>query len=117
MTDHTSETPDTIEAWRRRIDELNERLLQDLSDRAQCALEIGRLKQAEGKPIYAPDRESAVLERLSSINPGPLSDEAVLRLFQSIIDETRRMEQDHARGNDGTGASPTPEHEKDPGAA
>jgi chorismate mutase-like protein len=98
VSDGAPDKPQTIDAWRQRIDELNESLLQLLSERAGCALEVGRLKKAEGKPIYAPDRESAVMERLKEINNGPLSNDAVLRIFRSIIDETLRMERDDTEG-------------------
>lgn len=89
-------TPNNIDDWRRRIDILNDEILKLLSERANCALQIGRLKHASGQPIHVPERESAVLERLDASNPGPLSSDAILRLFRAIIDETRRLEQDDA---------------------
>jgi chorismate mutase len=42
--------------------------------------------------VYQPDREAEVLEHVQSINPGPLDDGAVKRLFERIIDEARRLE-------------------------
>ncbi|MDA0746437.1 MAG: chorismate mutase [bacterium] len=84
-----------IEDWRKKIDELNAQILDLLNRRAECALEVGKLKEAAGKPIYAPEREMAVLNALRELNAGPLSHEAVQRIFQQIIDEARRLEQDH----------------------
>jgi chorismate mutase len=69
-----------IDALRRRIDDLDERLVQLLNDRAGCALEIGRIKQALGMEIYQPDREREVHAH------------AIVRLFERIIDEARRLE-------------------------
>ncbi len=83
-----------LEDWRKKIDELNEKLLELLSQRAECALEIGKIKQATGQPFYAPERETRVLDCLKEMNKGPLSDAAVGRIFQQIMDESRRLEQD-----------------------
>jgi chorismate mutase-like protein len=88
-----------IEDWRKRIDELNSKLLALLNQRAQCALEIGKIKQATGQPVYAPDRETAVLNHLREVNTGPLSNDAVQRIFRQIIDESLRLEREH--GEDG----------------
>ena len=85
-----------IEDWRGKIDTLNRELLGLLSERARCALEVGRIKRENDQPIYAPERETAVLRQLESLNEGPLSDEAVRRIFRQIIDEARRLEQEHA---------------------
>lgn len=81
-----------IDELRRRIDEIDARLVQLLSERAECALGIGERKRALGMPIYQPAREGDVLRHVCGINPGPLDDEAVRRLFERIIDEARRLE-------------------------
>jgi len=84
-----------LEDWRKKIDEINGQLVELLSERARCALEVGKIKRANGQPIYAPERETAVLRQLESLNEGPLSNEAVQRIFRQIIDEARRLEQEH----------------------
>lgn len=85
-------TADDFGALRRRIDEIDARLVRLLSERAACALEIGRMKEAQGLAIYQPDREVEVLAHVRGVNPGPLDNEAVARLFERIIDEARRLE-------------------------
>lgn len=82
----------SLDALRRRIDELDEQLVKLLSERAACALEIGHEKKLEGLEIYQPSREAEVLEHVQSINPGPLDNSAMKRLFERIIDEARRLE-------------------------
>ena len=84
-----------LEDWRKKIDEINGQLVELLSERARCALEVGKIKRANGQPIYVPERETAVLRQLESLNEGPLSNEAVQRIFRQIIDEARRLEQEH----------------------
>ena len=83
---------DLIADLRRRIDDLDELLVRTLSARAACALEIGRQKKLLGLEIYQPSREADVLAHVQTINPGPLNNESMKRLFERIIDEARRLE-------------------------
>jgi chorismate mutase len=80
--------------WRRRIDEIDKKLVKLLNERSKCALEIGKLKQAANLPLYQPDRENEVLTNAERENPGPLTDAAIRRLFERIIDEARAAERD-----------------------
>ena len=82
----------TIEDLRGRIDTIDRQLVALLSERASCALAIGRLKEAAGLPVYQPAREAAVLANVQKANIGPLDDGALVRLFERIIDEARRLE-------------------------
>jgi chorismate mutase len=81
-----------LDVLRRRIDELDEQIVRLLSKRAACALEVGHEKKLRSMEIYQPGREAEVLEHVQRINPGPLDDGAVKRLFERIIDEARRLE-------------------------
>jgi chorismate mutase len=84
-----------IEELRRRIDVIDDQLMRLLNVRVACALEIGRLKHEADLPIYDPEREKAVLTsvRTSATKlAGPLEAEAVVRIFERVIDEARRAE-------------------------
>ena len=87
--------------WRRRIDELDKKLVELLNERSRCALEIGKLKQAAKLPLYQPERENEVLANAEANNPGPLTDAAIRRLFERIIDEARAAERDAMHLGDG----------------
>jgi chorismate mutase-like protein len=78
--------------WRRRIDDLDQKLVELLNERSRCALEIGKLKQRQKLPLYQPEREKEVLENAERNNRGPLTDAAIRRLFERIIDEARAAE-------------------------
>jgi chorismate mutase len=82
----------TISDWRRRMDEIDKKLVDLLNERSRCALEIGRIKQEQNIPIYQPARENEVLANVESNNKGPLSHAAIRRLFERIIDEARSAE-------------------------
>ena len=82
----------SISDWRRRMDDIDRQLVELLTERSRCALEVGRLKQAAGMPIYQPAREDEVLANAAHNNKGPLSNAAIRRLFERIIDEARSAE-------------------------
>lgn len=88
---------DELDQRRDQIDDLDERLVELLSARAECALAIGRIKEAHGLPIYQPSREVDVLAHVRAVNPGPLDGAAMTRLFERIIDEGRRLEHEAAK--------------------
>ena len=81
-----------IEHWRKEIDDIDSELLRLLNMRARLAIKVGALKQAAHIPFCDPDRERAVLQRLQSINCGPLDERAVGKVFRRIICESRRVE-------------------------
>jgi chorismate mutase len=81
-----------IHEWRLRIDALDTQLMALLNSRSACAVEIGRIKRELGLPVYSPEREAFILDRVARENPGPLDATAVRRVFERIIDESRRLE-------------------------
>jgi len=93
----------TIEDLRSRIDTIDEQLLRLLNVRVACAVEVGRLKHEAGLPIYQPEREAQVLSRVrqsATELAGPLTTEAVVRIFERIIDEARRAEREASAQRD-----------------
>jgi chorismate mutase len=48
-----------IEDWRKKIDELDRKLVELLSERARAAVEIGRLKRNTKLPSYEPESRAA----------------------------------------------------------
>ena len=83
------------------IDRVDEVLVKLLNQRAKYAVEIGEIKGLLSLPIYAPEREKQVLQQVEAASTGPLHGEAVRRLFERIIDESRRVEREtaHARSH------------------
>lgn len=81
-----------LSEWRDRIDEVDRKLLELLNERARCVLALAPLKKQQGIPIYEPTREEAVFRNITAHNGGPLSPEAVRRVFERIIDEMRSLQ-------------------------
>ena len=79
---------------RKKIDVLDLKLLALLNERTQIVEEIGRIKRNLSLPIYEPRREEDVFRNVLASNSGPLSAEAVKRVFERIIDEMRNIQKD-----------------------
>jgi chorismate mutase-like protein len=79
---------------RERIDSVDLRILELLNERTSIAEEIGRIKREAQMPIYEPRREDQVFRNVTSANRGPLTNDAVKRVFERIIDEMRKVQKD-----------------------
>lgn len=88
-----SKDTDPLNTFRESIDQIDSKILDLLNRRTEAALEIGRLKKANNQPVYVPEREKAVIERLVKDNHGPLPDEAIQEIFQAIISRVRSFEE------------------------
>jgi len=89
-----------LEEYRVLIDDLDRRLVDLLNQRTRVVEDIGRVKRSAHLPIYEPKREDQVFANIGAASGGgPLTKEAVRRIFERIIDEMRmvqrvRMEED-----------------------
>jgi chorismate mutase / prephenate dehydratase len=86
----------SIEDWRKRIDQIDEKLLELLNERSRCAIEIGKIKRAQNVRVYDPEREREIVRRMKQQNSGPLDEEGLQRLFERVIDECRRIERNES---------------------
>ena len=85
-----------LEALRRSIDEIDTRLLALIEERVKLVLAVGDYKREKGLPIYDPERERKLIDRLTNDARPPLEPGTVRRIFERLIDESRRLEQHHA---------------------
>ena len=81
-----------IADWRKKIDDLDRRLVQLLNERAQCAHEIGKLKRNSGMPIYEPGREKVIFENINRQNAGPLSELQLRMVYERLVDVMRQIQ-------------------------
>ena len=72
-------------------------LVKLLNQRAKYAVEIGHAKKTVALPVYSPEREREVLRNVEAENRGPLSADGIRRLYERIIDESRRIERESKR--------------------
>jgi chorismate mutase-like protein len=83
-----------LEEFRGRIDAVDRSILLLLNERTKVVEEIGRVKQKAQLPIYEPRREDQVFENVVRHNTGPLTEQAVRRIFERIIDEMRSVQRE-----------------------
>ena len=88
----------TIDDYRKEINRLDSELLRIFNERANLALKIGEIKKEQGIPVYDPEREKRIFVAMTGANPGPLDVEAIVRLFERVIDESRRLERIRTKG-------------------
>ncbi|MEA3464795.1 MAG: chorismate mutase [Thermodesulfobacteriota bacterium] len=88
----------TIDDIREEIDRLDNELLKIFNRRADMALKIGHLKKELDLPVYDPGREKRIFTKMGAANPGPLDNNAIKRLFERVIDESRSLERIKTKG-------------------
>ena len=84
-----------LDQLRLRLDAIDAQVLALLSERAGAVLDIGDYKRKHRLPIHVPERENNVVERLQKDNPGPLHKDAIERIYRAIIEEMRKLEEEH----------------------
>lgn len=86
-----------INDWREKIDEVDTHILKLLNERSKFCVKIGEIKIRKGIPIHSPEREKIIMDRIQTVNAGPLGDDGVRRIFERVIDESRKLEKDIAK--------------------
>ncbi len=81
-----------LDDWRSRINDLDEQILNLLNQRGHAALQIGELKRKQDSPYFVPEREAQLLDRLLSLNRGPLGPEAVRVIWREILSASLALE-------------------------
>ena len=85
-------TKNRITELREKIDAVDAELLSALNRRAGLVIKVGYIKQQQQARILDSEREALLMARLLELNRGPLKDEMVQRLFQSIIETLKQLQ-------------------------
>ena len=86
------EVKDRLLQLRNQIDMVDEELLISLNRRAELVIEVGQIKQKENIDVFDPGREAELMKRLNSLNKGPLENEMLQELFQSLINTLKKLQ-------------------------
>ena len=82
----------TLDDLRHKIDSIDDTLLELYNNRMELVHQVGELKNTTGAPIYRPEREKAILNRLKRQNSGKLTDTAIDALFLEMFAVARNLE-------------------------
>jgi chorismate mutase/prephenate dehydratase len=106
-------TAQALAPLRERIDAIDQEIVALLNERAQIALEIGRVKQVTGRrTVRDAARESQVLEHVTSASAGLFPEPELVSLYRKLIAATRRVQHAQKRDRRPDGAA---ESHPDPG--
>lgn len=81
-----------LESFRKKIDTLDDQLIQLLNQRMDVVKEVGEFKRKSNTTIYKPDREKAILQRLIRNNNGLLTPSAIEAILLEIFAVSRNLE-------------------------
>ncbi len=82
----------SLDELRQKLDGIDNEIASLLARRADIILEVADFKKQHGGAVYDPKREDAIIARLRDLNPGPLPDDVLERIYRKIIEEMRNFE-------------------------
>ncbi|MHA1679802.1 MAG: prephenate dehydratase [Promethearchaeota archaeon] len=88
MTDNTDE----LEAFRRKINDIDEQLINLLEARAKVAQDIGVYKKSRSIPVRDWGREQAIIKNLSQRTLELLSPDDLVKIYKEIMGSCRHLE-------------------------
>lgn len=74
-----------IEELRKRVNEVDAKIVDSLNERAKLVLQIRDVKTKTGVPLHDPEREAEIIEKVLEVNRGPLGDEAIRGIYGHIL--------------------------------
>lgn len=75
----------SLQELRQEIDRIDVDIVRLLNERAKNAVSVGEEKKKDGMQLQDSSREEDVLNRIMRENNGPISDEAIARIYESVI--------------------------------
>ena len=87
--------------WREKINQVDRRIISLLNERVNYVLELAPLKRQAGIPVHEPGREIQVLENIKIENQGPLSNEAICHIFETVMAEMKAVQVEQKEAGDG----------------
>ena len=82
-----------LEETRKTIDAIDAEILSLLNRRAEVSRQIGVMKMSAGMPILDEGREEDILRRIARENDGAMQDKAVVGIYRTILEESRRIQE------------------------
>jgi len=81
-----------LQELRKRIDEIDDGILDLLNERAKIVIEVGDIKKKEKLDFHSPSRERQILERLASRNKGPFPPDTLRAVYREILSSSLSLE-------------------------
>ncbi len=81
-----------LESIRKKIDALDQQIMDLLNERTELAVDIGRLKQEKGEEVYSPSRESEIYRKIDTMSKGPMPKDAIKAIYREIMSASLALE-------------------------
>ena len=96
----SEEREEILKKLRNEIDIIDKQIVPLLNKRTLFSVLIGRVKRSMGLPTYSPEREKEISKKISRYAEEPLRQDALLRIYERILDESRAIQREEKnRGN------------------
>lgn len=79
-----------IRGFRERITEADREILASVNRRLGLVTQLHAYKAAHGYPLVDRGRETALLDELERVNPGPLSSAGLRELYATVLAVSKR---------------------------
>jgi chorismate mutase/prephenate dehydratase len=84
--------PDPLQIFRDEIDKIDRKIIDLLAERYKNVSEIGEIKRSHQMPIYVPEREKALMDKLMTYNNNRLNEDSIKAIYREIISGAIRTE-------------------------
>jgi len=81
-----------LKELRHKIDELDRKIIDLLNQRTDLVLDVGKLKDKEGKAVYSPERETEVYQKIEQLAKGSLPKESLKSIYREVMSAALALE-------------------------
>ena len=86
------DSTENINSLRKKIDELDDQMIDLVVQRLAIAKEIGDIKETNGIEVIDPNRESQIINRISEKLAGTLEKKDIIAIFDPIYSISKRLQ-------------------------
>ncbi len=83
-----------LKKYRDDIDKIDRGLVELLNKRAEIVSNIKKLKSIQDMPLYDAKREEDLINNIVKYNKGPLYNDNIIQIFESILRNVQILEKD-----------------------
>ncbi len=83
-----------LDKYREEINEIDKNIVDFLNKRAVVVMKIKRLKEDKNIPLYDAKREEELFNNIVKYNKGPLYNDNIVQIFESILRNVQVLEKD-----------------------
>jgi len=80
--------------YREEINKIDKAIVDLLNERAVVVMRIKKLKEVKNVPLYDAKREEELTDNIVKYNKGPLYNDNITQIFESILRNVQVLEKD-----------------------